>query len=63
MTLLPRWRRSRLENETRFFHALLEADADGDLVVENDDWHGQYISRVLNSSKVIFSPSLLQQVV
>mmetsp|Transcript_46135 Transcript_46135/g.132903 ORF Transcript_46135/g.132903 Transcript_46135/m.132903 type:complete len:289 (-) Transcript_46135:437-1303(-) len=40
MSLLPRWRRRRIEKRTRYFHALLEADADGDLVVEDDDWKG-----------------------
>ena len=40
MTLLPPWRRRRIEHETKYFHALLEADADGDLVLEDDDWRG-----------------------
>jgi len=40
MTLLPRWKIRQIEQETRYFHALLEADADGDLVIETDDWRG-----------------------
>ncbi len=55
MSILPRWRRYRLEKETRFFHALLEADADGDLVVDDDDWHGEYIKLLLVSSIIRFS--------
>jgi septation ring formation regulator EzrA len=40
MSLLTPWRRRRIERATRYFHALLEADADGDLVLDADDWHG-----------------------
>ena len=40
MTLLTPWRRRRIEKSTKYFHALLEADADGDLVLPDDDWHG-----------------------
>lgn len=40
MALIPSWRRRRIEDETQYFHALLESDAGGDLVVEDDDWHG-----------------------
>mmetsp|Transcript_12248 Transcript_12248/g.35536 ORF Transcript_12248/g.35536 Transcript_12248/m.35536 type:complete len:1610 (-) Transcript_12248:86-4915(-) len=40
MTLLPAWRVRQIEKSTRYFHALLEADADGDLVLETDDWRG-----------------------
>ena len=29
-----------MEKNTKYFHALLEADADGDLVLPDDDWHG-----------------------
>lgn len=40
MSLLPPWRRRQIERNTKYFHALLEADADGDLVIEGDDWRG-----------------------
>jgi hypothetical protein len=40
MSLLPTWRRRQIEHETQYFHALLQSDADGDLVVEDDDWQG-----------------------
>lgn len=40
MSLLPPWRRRQIERNTKYFHALLEADADGDLVIEDDDWRG-----------------------
>jgi hypothetical protein len=40
MSLLPPWKRRQIERNTKYFHALLEADADGDLVVEDDDWRG-----------------------
>ena len=40
MALLTPWRRRRIEKSTKYFHALLEADADGDLILPDDDWHG-----------------------
>lgn len=40
MSLLPTWRRRQIENDTQYFHALLQADADGDLIVDDDDWQG-----------------------
>jgi ferredoxin-fold anticodon binding domain-containing protein len=40
MSLLSSWRRKRIEKSTQYFHALLQADADGDLIVEDDDWQG-----------------------
>ncbi|KAI2510727.1 hypothetical protein MHU86_3675 [Fragilaria crotonensis] len=30
----------RIEKETKYFHALLEADDDGDLLINKDDWEG-----------------------
>lgn len=41
LALLPSWKRERIEKGTRYFHALLEADADGDLVIDHEDWHGK----------------------
>jgi hypothetical protein len=40
MSLLPPWRRRQIEKNSKYFHALLEADADGDLVTYDDDWRG-----------------------
>lgn len=40
MRLMPASGRRRIERNTKYFHALLEADEEGDLVVEDDDWHG-----------------------
>lgn len=40
LILLPKWKRRQIEKQTRYFHALLEADADGDLLVSKDDWQG-----------------------
>lgn len=40
MSLLTPWRRRKMEKDTRFFHALLQADADGDLIVEDESWEG-----------------------
>ena len=34
------WRRKRIEKDTKYHHALLEADADGDLILEDDNWRG-----------------------
>jgi hypothetical protein len=40
MSLLSSWRRKQIEHDTQYFHALLQADSDGDLIVEDDDWQG-----------------------
>lgn len=40
LSVIPRFRRERIEKQTQFFHALLEADEDGDLLVNKDDWQG-----------------------
>merc|ERR1712157_522221 len=40
LMLLPRKKRKEIDDNSRFFHALLEADADGDLLVNSDDWQG-----------------------
>eukprot|EP00934_Nitzschia_sp_Nitz4_P009346 Nitzschia sp. Nitz4//scaffold208_size52459//21883//26692//NITZ4_006812-RA/size52459-snap-gene-0.6-mRNA-1//-1//CDS//3329541657//9336//frame0 len=40
LALLPKYYRKRIEKNTRYFHALLEADAAGELVMDDDDWHG-----------------------
>lgn len=40
LTLLPKGHRRRVEKDTRWFHILLEVDAEGDLMVRKDDWEG-----------------------
>lgn len=40
MSLLPKRRLKSIEAKTRYFHAMLEADAAGDLLVNKDDWQG-----------------------
>jgi hypothetical protein len=40
LQLLPPWRRRKIEKESKWFHTLLEVDADGDLLVNKDDWQG-----------------------
>jgi hypothetical protein len=40
MSLLPPWKRKQIERDTRWFHTLLEVDADGDLLVNKDNWEG-----------------------
>lgn len=40
MSLLPPWRRRKIEHDSKYFHALLQADADGDLIVDDDGWEG-----------------------
>jgi uncharacterized membrane protein len=40
MTLLPSWMWSMIEHETKWFHTLLEVDADDDLLIETNDWLG-----------------------
>lgn len=40
MSLLPPRFRRRVETETKWFHSLLEVDADGDLLVQSEDWEG-----------------------
>lgn len=40
MSILPTRKRKSIEKRTTHFHALLEADADGDLVLGRDDWQG-----------------------
>jgi hypothetical protein len=40
LQLLPPWKRRQIEKETKWFHTLLEVDADGDLLAESDDWQG-----------------------
>jgi hypothetical protein len=40
LSLLPKSRREKIEKNTLYFHALLEADASGDLLVNKDDWQG-----------------------
>ena len=38
--LLPPWKRRQIEKDTKWFHTLLEVEADGDLLVDKDDWQG-----------------------
>ena len=40
MSILPASKRRSIEKRTTYFHALLEADADGDLLLGKDDWQG-----------------------
>jgi hypothetical protein len=40
LQLLPPWKRRQIEKDTKWFHTLLEVDADGDLLVNKDDWQG-----------------------
>lgn len=40
LSLMPARKRRQIEHDTKYFHALLEADDDGDLVVSKDDWQG-----------------------
>jgi WD40 repeat protein len=40
LSILPTAHRRRIEQETMYFHALLEADDDGDLLINKDDWEG-----------------------
>jgi hypothetical protein len=40
LCILPGPRRRSIEKETKYFHALLESDEDGDLMVNQNDWQG-----------------------
>ena len=40
LSIIPPFRRHAIEQQTKYFHALLEADEDGDLLVHKDDWQG-----------------------
>lgn len=40
MSILPASKRRSIEKRTTYFHALLEADADGDLLMKGEDWQG-----------------------
>ena len=40
LTLLPSWYRRKIEQRTRWFHVLLEVDAQDNLLVKNEDWEG-----------------------
>jgi F0F1-type ATP synthase membrane subunit b/b' len=40
LSILPTTQRRAIEHKTRYFHALLEADEDGDLLINKDDWEG-----------------------
>ena len=40
LSLLPKQKREQIEQSTRYFHALLKSDSQGDLLVNNDDWQG-----------------------
>ena len=40
LSILPPPKRRDIERNTRYFHALLEADEDGDLLIHKDDWQG-----------------------
>lgn len=40
LCMLPKSQRKKIEEKTRYFHALLESDEDGDLMVNEGDWQG-----------------------
>jgi len=40
MILLPEWKRKSVEENAKWFHSLMEVDADGALLDETDDWVG-----------------------
>ena len=40
MSLLPPSQRRKIEEQTQWFHTLLESDSDGELKVNRDDWQG-----------------------
>lgn len=40
LCILPSSQRKAVEEKTKYFHALLESDEDGDLMVSQDDWQG-----------------------
>jgi WD40 repeat protein len=40
LSIMPTIYRKRIEDETQYFHALLEADEDGDLLINKEDWEG-----------------------
>jgi len=40
MSLLPPWKRRQIERRTKWFHTLLEVDADGSLQLQTDAWVG-----------------------
>lgn len=46
LSLIPARKRQMIESNSKYFHALLQADADGDLLVEEENWEGS-----LNSLK------------
>ena len=40
LSIMPINQRRRLEQNTQYFHALLESDGHGDLQLSNEDWQG-----------------------
>lgn len=40
MSLLPPWKRRQIERRTKWFHTLLEVDADGSLQMQSNAWEG-----------------------
>uniref|UniRef100_A0A7S4W3X5 Ion transport domain-containing protein n=2 Tax=Ditylum brightwellii TaxID=49249 RepID=A0A7S4W3X5_9STRA len=40
LSIIPSNKSREIEANTKYFHALLEADADGDLLIVKDDWEG-----------------------
>jgi len=40
LSLLPPWKRRQIEKKTKWFHTLLEVDADGSLQLQTDAWEG-----------------------
>jgi len=40
LSMMPTWHRKQIEHNNQYFHALLDSDGHGDLLVNKDDWHG-----------------------
>ena len=40
LSILPPPKRRKIEKNTQYFHALLEAGEDGELLINKDDWQG-----------------------
>lgn len=61
MSILPSLRRRYIEEQTKYFHALLEASADGDLLLGNDDWEGGLIQLRREMEELIHANAERQQ--
>lgn len=61
MSLLPTRRRRQIQRKTQYFHALFQADADGDLIVDDDDWQGDLAALREDSTESNQEHALVQQ--